>query len=208
MTEKLNVDEHGAQAANPGVSGKSVENETLQLSELVKEIKSIKSEISGIYSRQDKDRNQFREFMDDFQRFKAGGMTDEAAYRAAESGQNAKVLEKRLEELEKKFTSPTGNGTVDAVKVIQSAGLDMEDPRVKVLAGRSYANDMELYAAIGQHVATKPSNHNPAQNVATPLGTGKASSQEDLWAEYERLHVNPTANSNRIKELAKELELE
>lgn len=210
MTTKPNVGNRGAQDANPDVSGSTVEGGTAQLLEIVaglaNEVKSLKSNISGIYSRQDKDRNQLRDFMDDFKQFKAGGMTDDAAYTAAESNQTARTLVQRLEKLESLVTQPTGNGAVDAAKVIATAGLDVNDPKVKLMASRNYANETELYAAIGQHVASTPIEHSSAQDPSS-VGRGKGSqpSEDEMSRELLELYNNPTQHEARIKELETKL---
>lgn len=211
---KPNVGNEGAQEANPGVSQKSVEGSDRELLEAVQEFRqelnAIKGDISGLYSRQDKDRNVMRGLMEEYERLKSGGMSSEAAMQKAEqtfaSAQQAEKRERMLEEIYAKvFGQSNGNGAVQVSQVLQEAGLDLEDPTVRVLANRNYANEDELYKAIGQYVAKKPKQPNAAQEPSNSSKENKTPKASELIAELNTLYKNPTAHAARIAEIEEAL---
>lgn len=209
MTTKPNVGAEGAESANSSVSDVSVEDRVAELKKLVEEaLAPIKSEISGIYSRQDKDRNQFREFMDEFKRLKGDNLSDEAAYAGAEATllrkQKETERDQKLDEIYKKlFPSSDGNEPVSAAQVMKNAGLDLEDPAFEVLKERKYSNESELYADIGRLVAKKKLPSTAQETSSSKSETpGKTS---DLIAELNALYKNPSVNYDRIDAIEKEL---
>ena len=231
MTEQtLNVGSPGEGGdANPAPSGESVDGNAGQLSDLVKEaiseaLKPIKGEISGLYSRQDRDRNQFREFMDEFKKFKANGLSDSEAEAAAQNALGEKEQTERrnqvLDKLAERFLntpSPQSpgkgvSGAVDAAKVISEHGLNMSDPLVAILANGKYDSEDAVKIAIADYIrATKAApSPTPAQAPAAAGGTTTpqnltADQVEAKSAELNKLYLNPTVNKDAIAKLEKEL---
>jgi hypothetical protein len=128
---------------NPPASpsaGTTVAVDAKTLSELVNTVKTLKGEIGGIYSRQDKDRNAFREFMDEYQKQKANNLSDTEAFTATENAikQRAEAMEEKelLRKIADKVlgspsTQAAGNGasgaSVEAAAELEKYGL-AKDP--------------------------------------------------------------------------------
>lgn len=207
MNNLPKVEDQGAGGmANSPVSGQSVAGNADQLAELVKELKTIRSEISGLYSRQDKDRNKFSEFESDYKKFKEGGMSEGAAYDAAIGSRKPETdLEKRVNELYEKIAQSSGKMEVDAAKLLASSGLDLEDSGVQLLAARKYNSEEEVFAAIGKFVTSKQSPHKPSQDATLPKGSSKPLDAEAMTSELSVLYKTGE-NAERIKELETLLE--
>ncbi|MFA6270964.1 MAG: hypothetical protein WC657_07200 [Candidatus Paceibacterota bacterium] len=165
MTEQSDVEVGGAgEKPTSPVSPKTVDDaETLSklVRSVVEEaIKPIKGEISGIYSRQDKDRNVYSEFMAEYKKHKRDGLNDEDAERAANVSLEVKAKETRkdalIEAMARKLgldsPTPVGNGqsgAVDVAQVILETGLEQTDPDViAAFAGKSFSDprDAKLIA--------------------------------------------------------------
>lgn len=229
MTEKSDVEVEGAGGTpTPPVSPKTVDDaETL--SKLVRSvvedaIKPIKAEIGGIYSRQDKDRNQFSEFMAEFKKHKRDGLNDEEAERAANVSLEEKTKEARkdalIEAMARKLgldsPPPVGNGkgeAVDVAKVLSETGLDQTDPEViATFAGKSFTDprDAKLIAMelrLRKVTKPEPSEADKATTSGMPGGTKMSQDQiNQKIATLNAYYKSPTKNAKQIADLEKELD--
>ena len=203
-------------------TGKPVEGTAEELSKLVKsviaeELKPIKGEISGLYSRQDKDRNQLREFMDEFKKVKAEGKTDEEAEVIAQ--RNIAEREKQskrdqvIDALAERFlgtpsTPSAGNGASGAVnpaqEIAKKYNLDMND--------KDYADAVKSGdpAKLLDVVMAKTSAPSADETSHLPLGGGSyrpPENADELSAELDRLYREPSRPGamKRITEIEKQL---
>ena len=154
MTES-NVDtqNEGAVGGQPPVSaqaGGSISDAEalvkLLESKLDEKLKPVLAEVRGVQGRQDKDRNAFREFMDEFKKQKAKGLDDNEAEVAANQSLQQKAEaqsdKELLRKIAEKVLGPSGSGTpasanAKVVEVLQQyPELDANDPDVvtKVLS--------------------------------------------------------------------------
>lgn len=235
MAEKPNVD--GQQPEGDGVlpnsqssegQGQAVEGNDVLLSKIGEMIddrlKPIKGEIGGIYSRQDKDRNQFRQFMDEYNKQKGKGLSDGDAFSAAETAlseqESAAKKDKMIEEIYQKFVvgsspQPAGNGAsgaVDAHKAFLEAGI--EPTKAAILANKAYNNDAEVNAAIvdyfkAQRQAPTPNAAQMAADKGNPAPSGDYSnmSADELGARLTTLIATDFRGSIAERAaIAKELE--
>lgn len=219
MPDDLNVDTPRAEGAvekptSPAseAAGKSVAGNAADLSELVRTaveevLKPIKGEISGLYSRQDKDRNQFREFMDEFRKQKKKGLDDGEAEIAANEVLSAKAAEQKArddeiawrkavsEKLNLSSPQPVGNGqpgAVDVAKVISDVGLDSSDSDAIALAARQYPNEEARELALRRYAMSKKTP-TPADQSAPPGNPAPTEPVGDaeLLARWEKAKHNP-----------------
>lgn len=208
MTTNPNVDnlEQNGADGSPSQSVSSEQGGSIkdsdQLSKLLKAeiaeaLKPVLSEVRGVQGRQDKDRTAFREFMDEFKKQKAKGLSDDQAEVAAESSikerteaQSDKVL---LRQIAAKVlgVSPAGNGvTVNAnvVEVLkQFPELDANDPDVisKVL---SLTDAKEAELAIHRLVRQRSNPTPVSASAASPVqGTpNRSTGVEELTKQYKQ----------------------
>jgi len=144
MTEDTNVDSEGAGGAtNPPVSSTPVEGNAVEMSKLVKQVvdealKPIKGDISGLYSRQDKDRNELGEFMAEFKKQKGKGLDDEAAEIAAQNVFKEReereqerawreAVSRKLGLVSNADAGNEGNGANETAKVFDEYGISPND---------------------------------------------------------------------------------
>lgn len=139
-------------------------------------LKPVLDEVRGVQSRQDKDRNRFQEFLDEYKKQVKKGLTEGEAELAAQ-----KVLDQRADDEEQKQLvkrlaarfladeSPAvASGASEHAKVINSLGLEITDPDVVDLVKKGLnAVDFAIEAAkIVRQKATQP-NPTPAQALAS-----------------------------------------
>lgn len=224
MTENPNVESQGAGGNQPPASGEAVAGKP-DLSELVKvvrdvvseELKPVKGEISGIYSRQDKDRNAFREFMDEYRKQKATGLSDVEAQNAAEQTLNAKAEnaeEKRmLKEVYAKVigsSSPqaAGNGVsgaVDLAKAVAKYDLSESDPDV-IEASRGKSGDA-LDASLANLALKRAKQNPPSVAAASALQSGVGGKSDDVAAlteKYQKDMLAARGNKLLLKSIKEE----
>lgn len=164
MTES-NVDtqNEGAVGGQPPVStqdGGSISDTEglvrLFEAKLEEKLKPVLAEVRGVQGRQDKDRNAFREFMDEFKAQKAKGLNDNEAEAAANLSLKEKAEaqsdKQLLRQIAEKVLGSSGSGnpaTPDAkvIDVLKQYELDPNDPDVvaKVLT-QTDPKDAELAA--------------------------------------------------------------
>jgi len=229
MPDQPNVDAVGAGGTtNPPVSKQSVEGAE-QLSGLVKsvvrevlteELKPIKGDISGLYSRQDKQNNTFSELLDEFKTQKANGLSDADAQTAAEKNVADKqrqekrdaIIDKLAEQmLNPSSAQPAGNsasGVDAAAKVLEELKLDAKDAEVAKKLGEvgldnpKLREEMAVFAL--QH--RPQTTTSPAQSAALKGGASSSSNVEEKIATLQELQKRPSINKVRIAELTAELE--
>ena len=188
------VPEGGSDAPTPQPSTeptKPVAGDAAQLPGLVEavrkvvaeELKPVKGEISGIYSRQDKDRNAFREFMDEYKKQKASGKSDADAEVAAQNALTERaeaVAEKQmLKDIHAKLfgSSPAGNGADEVAQIISQYHLDEKDPSVAKLYTLKGA---ELKAEAADMAFRRATKQPPSPEGAPVLGSPPASAESDV----------------------------
>jgi hypothetical protein len=227
MSDNPNVDTQNPTGAggetNPPVSnggGQSVAG-SADLSKLVRdaiaeELKPIKGEISGIYSRQDKDRNAVRELMDEIKKQQAKGLSENDAIEAAQSALSeraeTKAEKQMLKEIHAKLfgessANPTGtrsNGTGETDRVIQELSLDANSPDViNILAKRQDPAMQELeLRRLAQRPKPTPS---PSASLAGNAPVSEGVDAERLYAEMATLYKEPTKNAARLAAIQKQL---
>lgn len=229
MTQETNVEETGAGGTPKPPASETSVADAETLSKLVRSavdeaLKPIKGDISGLYSRQDKDRNAFSEFMAEFKKQKAKGLDDDAAESAANSVLDKQKKEQKRDELlelvAKKLgldsSQPVGNGNggaVDVAKVASEYGLKADDPEfVAAFSNRKYDNDKDArldLVTFAYKQATKP-QPSDADAASPPSGAPKkAMTQSEIdtkAATLTALYKSPTKNAKQIAILEKELE--
>lgn len=195
-----NLDQNGADGS-PSQSVSSEQSGSIkdsdQLSKLLKAeiaeaLKPVLSEVRGVQGRQDKDRTAFREFMDEFKKQKAKGLSDDQAEVAAESSikerteaQSDKVLLRQIAE-KVLGTSPAGNGvavTANVVDVLkQFPDLDANDP--DVIANVLSQNDADKAELAASRLIRKRASQ-PSPSAASPV-IGTPSQPANLMDEFNQ----------------------
>lgn len=223
MTDETNVDAVGAGGTpNPPASPAPVADADalvkLVRSAFDEALKPIKGDISGLYSRQDKDRNAFSEFMTEFKKQKGKGLDDDAAEAAAntalqergEREQERALIRAMSEKLGLVPPKSVGNGdggAGDAAKFVAEFGLDENSPEVTQALREASGPALEARLA---RIALKSQNKQPPSPAGAPA-MGAAPTHADkvdvdgLAAEHSRLMKNPTANMKRLAEIQAEL---
>lgn len=228
MTPQPNVEDvdAGGTPTPPAAQASVADAETL--SKLVRSavddaLKPIKGDISGLYSRQDKDRNAFSDFMAEFKKQKATGLDDDAAETAANSAIEKRTKEQKrdalLEAVAKKLgldsPDPVGNGqgkAVDVAKVISEYGLKNDDPDViAAFTNRQFADEKDARLAVldlAYKKATKPqpSDADGASPPSAQVPKMDVSKVDEKAARLNLLYKAPTKNAKEIEQLEKELE--
>jgi len=225
MTDNPNVETDGAGTeANVPASPEAVAGDANQLSELVKrvladELKPIKGEISGLYSRQDKDRNQFREFMDEFKKQKASGLSDAEAEQAAQTALTEREKQSKrdqlIDKLAEKFlnessTQTPGTGVSvsgELAQVIRDNQLDANDPAVTEIIAAHGGNVVKAAVALGKLAQVKASKPSASPAASTSITGGEVSIDpniETLTAEYKNKIMAARGNKSLIKGLKDE----
>lgn len=214
-----NVDTPGVEEPASSPASEATVDNAAKLSELVKEVianelKPIKGEISGLYSRQDKDRNTLSEFMDEFKKLKADGLTDDAAHVAAEatiktreqSNKQAEVINALAEKfLDEPSTQPAGSGTsgaieaVDAIKMLDEYNVSANSPEFLELL-RKGTDKLSVERFILDNVKPKP-GASPA-GIATSAAVSQRAADsdiEELTDEYIKNYSVALEENNREK---------
>ncbi len=201
MTE-LNVDNQnvGAEDGQSSVSlqtGGSISNanELVKLleSKISEQLKPLAAEVRGVQGRQDKDRTAFREFMDEFKKFKGKGLSDNEAEAAATNSLQEKADAQSDKELlrkiaEKVLGSPAdgnrANPSANVIEVLRSfPELDANDPDVvtKVL---SLTDEKEAELAALRMLRSR------SQSAPSPSAAGMAVNTPpppaDLMSQYQK----------------------
>lgn len=213
MTENQTVDnqnQNGAggspsQPVSSGVGGSI--NDTDALSRLLdaklnEALKPVLGELRGVQGRQDKDRTAFREFLDEYEKQKAKGLSNADAEQAA----NASISEREktakqealLQQIAEKVLGPSsaGNGTSAAVSIVQEYNLDANDPDViKNVLSQTDPKDAKIAALehINRRVAAQPPSPTAAGSLQTkpPAPVGQAELLTGYTSEMMKARGKP-----------------
>lgn len=154
--------------------------------EIAEALKPVLAEVRGVQGRQDKDRTAFREFMDEFKKQKAKGLSDDQAETAAENSikERSEALSDKalLRQIADKVlgSSSAGNGTpvqANIVEVLkQFPDLDVNDPDVVAqVLSQSDPEKAELAASrIQRKRASQPAPSATAAGAPTSRPTPPA----------------------------------
>ena len=225
MTENPNVGVDGAdlELPNESVSAKPIEagidkSESGDLTAVLNKLDTLEREFRGLQSRQDKDRNSHRDFLDEFNRFKSSGMNEADAVDAANKSLGDKEATERRNQLidkllakEANSSSQAGVGSTPNVsesysKVLTELELSPTDPSVIDLIRKGHT-DLNFAVEAGKLARKRASAPIPtqAQGLAYTGSPVTPPSVEALEIEMSKLIKNPTANAKRITEIKKEL---
>lgn len=175
---------------------------------LTEALKPVLAEVRGVQGRQDKDRTALKEFMDEYHKQKAKGLTDDAAADAAESSINerkaAQTDKELLRKIAEKVLGPSfaGNEPPVHADIVSSYGLDANDPEVvaNVLSLKD-PKDAEIAAArLMKRRQTQPS---PSATAAGTIVTSptKHAGVEELTIQYKKEVIAARGNRRLITEL-------
>lgn len=206
--------------AKPSVAGapdvaKLVEAIGPALAKIVDEkLAPVKGEISAIYSREDKDRNKFSEFLAEFHAQKSTGLTDAQATdaavasltkRATEAEREAK-LEKAIDILlgQQAPVKTAGNGAdeaTDVAAILAEYGLSDSDPAVAPLL--KYEGDT-LRAKVADLAYKRTLQPKASASGASSMPAGGATGKPDLetLAKRYEAEVRPfRGNAEKVSEI-------
>lgn len=211
MTETPTVGDPGAGGNQPPVSEKPIEGEAERLSKLFDAklsdaLKPVLAEIRGVQSRQDKDRNGLREVLDEFNKLRAKGLSDEDAANAMIEGRKSQEKDELLYKIAQKVgvieppsTQVPGkdvSGADEATRTLEQYHLDGNDPAVLPLLSLKGAELKAAAADLAYRRATQPA---PSPTAAAALqsapqsGLSKEQEQAALMETWERVKFNPTS---------------
>lgn len=202
MTTNPNVDSQEQNGAD-GLPSKSVSSEQggsikdaselsqLLRAEIAEALKPVLSEVRGVQGRQDKDRTAMREFMDEFNKGKAKGLSDDAAEAAAtrsiserKEAESDKLLIRQI--AEKLGLSSAGNGTTTTANVVevlkQFPDLDANDP--DVIANVLSQQDPDKAELEASRLIRKRASQ-PSASAASPVA-GTPPSPANLMDEFNQ----------------------
>lgn len=218
MTEETDVDTTGAGGkTNPPVSKVPVAGEDERLAKIVRgvlaeELKPIKGDIGGLYSRQDKQQNAFSDFLKEFNKAKASGLSDQDAQTQAESTLQDRekqlkrekaldlVLEKFGNDLPATAAGTSQSVTDEASQVFAKYKVDMNDPGAVDFLSLKGA---ELKAAVADYAFTKQNQPALDSSAATSLGSSPAPKVgvEGLTQKYQEDMKKARGNKSLLKSI-------
>lgn len=228
MPDDTNVEPTGAGGtSNLPVSSGTV-TDADALTKLVRgviadELKPIKGDIGGLYSRQDKQQNAFSEFMAEFKKQKGKGLDDNAAEVAAHTVLNERAEKEQerawrqsvSEKLNLVAPANTDNGSrsvVDAAKVFSNMGLPADNPEVAAMRVKSYKSDDEAMLDAARFIARQNAKPVPSNaDLPTPQSSPAPSSPdakviEGKMAQLNKMYKTPSKYAKELPALEKELE--
>lgn len=165
-------------------------------SKLDEKLKPVLAEVRGVQGRQDKDRTAFREFMDEFKKFKGKGLSDNEAEVAATASlqekSEAQSDKELLRKIAEKVLGAPASGTrasadAEVVAVLQQfPELDANDPDVltKVLS-LTDPKEAELAAL---RLARQRASKTPSISAAPPAqgAPAKPAGEAELLEKYRQ----------------------
>jgi hypothetical protein len=228
MTDTSNVDDPNPDGAGDNQSPVSPEKgnsivgapqSSQEFLELKKGYARLESELKGLQSRQDKDKNEVQRFMEDVKAHVAKGLTLDEAEQAVVADRKASEKEELLYKIAQKVgvldNSPqnvagnNSNAADEAAKVFAKYGVDPNDP---VAIGFTSLKGAELKAAVADYAFEKSKQPSLDSSAATSIqGSGgsagkmTAEQAEAKYGEINVLYKEPTKNAAKIKALTKEL---
>lgn len=224
MTDETKVEDEvvggGAGSPNQNLSSTNSESIPSQKVEDVNvfktELETLKKELRGLQSRQDKGTSEISEILAEFKKQKKGGLDDtdaeiaavsaiEKRNKAARRDQALDLLIERLNlgEVSEQLTGTKTGGADDYKKVISEYGVDATSPDIIALIKGS--NDAtELAIKLGKRKQSPPPTlSQAAATVGSPPPPPPSTAA--LENEIAGLLKTPTANKKRIDEIKKEL---
>ena len=183
----------GLSSANPeSIPSQKVEDVNI----LKTELETLKKELRGLQSRQDKGTSEISEILAEFKKQQKSGLNEiDAELAAVNAIENRKKVARRdqaldllieklnLNEVSEQLTGSKSNGTDDYAKVIKEFGANATDPDILLML-RESKNPTELAIKLGKRTQSPPPTQSQAaasvgQSVPTPDGNA-------LIGEYTR----------------------
>jgi hypothetical protein len=197
---EIMLDEGAGGSPNPAVSSEpngSIEGAD-QLSKLLKAeiaeaLKPVLAEVRGVQGRQDKDRTEFRGFLDAYEANKKKGMSNvEAELAASSSLQEQEKQVKRdtlIDQLAQKFlgASLNGNETIAHAELVKNYNLDANDPDV-IANVLSQTDPKDAKIAALELVAKRQTSPTPNASAASTIvsAPAKPASVDQLTEQYRK----------------------
>jgi hypothetical protein len=160
------------------INGASSEMAQLLKSQIAEALKPVLAEVRGVQGKQDKAQKGFQEFLDEYERQKAKGLSNSEAGIAAETSIKERTEAQTDKELLRKIAetvlgpSFAGNEPPAHADIVSSYGLDANDPEViQAVLSQTDSKDAELAAArLLRKRQTQPSTSPTAAStiIATP----------------------------------------
>jgi len=160
---------------------------------LAEALKPVLAEVRGVQGRQDKDRKGFQEFLDEYRKQKAKGLSDSEAETAAQSSLDERKATQTDKELLRKIAekvlgpSFAGNEPSAHASIVEQYNLDANDPEViaSVLT-QTDPKDAEIAAArLMNRRQSQPSAS--ASAASTIVSTPSAPANVDsLTIQYQK----------------------
>lgn len=226
MTENPNVGVDGAdlELPNESVSAKPIEagidkSESGDLTAVLNKLDTLEREFRGLQSRQDKDRNSHRDFLDEFNRFKSSGMNEADAVDAANKSLGDKEATERRNQLidkllakEANSSSQAGVGSTPNVsesysKVLTELELSPTDPSVIDLIRKGHT-DLNFAVEAGKLARKRASAPIPtqAQGLASTGSPVPDKSMDAMVVEYKQKVLANRGNKRAIESVKAEYE--
>lgn len=224
MTDNPNVGEQeqtGAGSPNPVSSGTAKPIEAPQSSqefqELRRELELTRKELKGIQSVQDKGDKRFREFLDEYEKNVANGMSKVEASSAAVTTLDSRSVEQKRNQLIDQLIERELGTSIRPVsasneqeKVIAKAGVSANDPDVAKLIAEN--NDpIDLAVKLGEYKTRLANRPAPSASDASPMPANAGTGQVDvkqLTAQYQKEMVasqGKPAQAREVKEKYRKL---
>ena len=197
------------QALSQNGSG-SINDAESKLAQLLDEklsqaLKPVFAEIRGVQGKEDRNSKAFKEFLDEYKKQKATGLSDNEAESAAVSSIAERTEVQKDKELLRQIaekvlgSSPDGNGTKAHADIVKSFGFDATDPDVvRDVLSQTDPKDAEIAAL---KLTIKRQNQTPPSPSAASTLTGTPSSPPDESALISRLAELQKFPSRNLKEI-------
>jgi hypothetical protein len=216
MAEKQ-VDGGSAEGTATNANGGASENQSVQqpsfdaakLQEVLDAVGTLSKRVDGLQSVKDKQASELTGLKAQIAEYKEleKRLGPDGAIEQMELKQTLNQMNQTLEQLQKGSvsTQPTGtgeSGAVDAAQAIRDFGLDMNDPKVALLASKQYKNQDEVDLAIAKHIRAKKSapSPTPAQQPAD-AGQPVKEGAEEATTEYINNVKAARGNPQKVRAL-------
>ena len=219
------IDEGGNSQPGNSLSNQGVVPiQDVPLSKIVEEqirnaLKPVLDEVRGIQGRQDKDRSAFQDFLVEFKKEKATGLSDDDAEVAAQKTLTAREKQTqrdaaldaivdalKLNPISPKATGTSVQGVTEHEQIIRDLGADPNDPAIAGLV-RDSRNLTEFAVKVGQHVAKRATAPNPSTaQTSAPVTSGAqpVTDVNTLTREYRQKVLANRGKKDAILALKKE----
>lgn len=175
-------------------------------------LKPVFAEIRGVQGKEDRNSKAFKEFLDEYKKQKATGLSDTEAESAAVSSiaERTEVQKDKdlLRQIAEKVlgSSPDGNGTKAHADIVKSYGFEATDPDViRDVLSQTDPKDAEIAAlrlTIKRQNVTPPSPSAASTITPTPSSPPDESALISRLAELQKF---PTRNLKEITEITAKL---